>query len=89
VNSPHARFSLSDPRDLNFALRALLGFSRDDAPETVAAKLPPSPTVAELVDAVFADRSSSPGFASDRETATSLLAAYFAIDPPVDPDPRP
>ena len=89
MNPSDAGFSLTDPRDLNFALRALLGISHEGAPEAVASRLPPSPTVAELVEVVFAERSASPGFAADRETATSLLSAYFAIDPPVDPDPLP
>jgi len=90
VNHAYARYSLEDPRDLAFALRALLG-SQADAPgdcAALASRLPQAPTVAEVVEAVFAERPAGAGFPADRDSAVSLLAAYFAIDPPVEPDPQ-
>jgi hypothetical protein len=89
VNPSYASFSLKDPRDLHFAVRALLGPS-ESAPDACAAlssRFPPAPTVAELVEVVFAEHCPAAGFPADRDRAVSLLAAYFAIDPPVEPDP--
>ena len=90
MNLSYASFRLDDPRDLSFALHALLGRSPDSGHDTcraVAAQLPPAPTVAQLVDAVFAHRADPVCEDAERVRAMSLLAAYFAIDPPVEPDP--
>jgi len=90
VNLAYASFCLADPRDLRFALHALLGTSHEGDPDrcrAVTARLPSAPTVAELVEVVFAERGPPAGIEVDRERAASLLAAYFAMDPPVDPDP--
>jgi len=90
VNLSYASFSLRDPRDLQFAIHALLGTSHETEPDAcraVTAQLPPSPTVADLVEAVFAHRGHKEESGRGRERAISLLAAYFAMDPPVDPDP--
>ncbi len=90
MNLSYASFCLEDPRDLQFALHALLGPSLEcahDACRAVADQLPPSPTVAELVEAVFAHRPAAVGAEGERVRAMSLLATYFAIDPPVEPDP--
>lgn len=90
MNLAYASFCLEDPRDLEFALHALLGRSHGcahDACRAVAQRLPPSPTVAQLVEAVFAHRTDANGAEGERVRAMSLLAAYFAMDPPVEPDP--
>jgi hypothetical protein len=90
VNSPTLADRLHDPRDVSFALHALIGSSHPDdsgACLAVAAHLPEAPTLDELVDVVFRRRASEGSDADARLKARSLLAVYFAIDPPVDPDP--
>jgi hypothetical protein len=90
VNSTPAPARLSDPRDVSFALHALLGNPCPAGPQAIhdlAAALPQSPTVDEVVEVVFTSRSSGPGDETARLKARSVLAAYFAWDPPVDPDP--
>jgi hypothetical protein len=80
--------TLSDPRDVRFALRAVLG--ADAAPEALqdaAAGLAATPTLGALVEAALARR----GAAADpgaRARACALLAAYFDLDPATDPDPH-
>ena len=79
--------TLSDPRDVHFALRAVLG--PDAAPEVLdeaAAALGAAPTLPEIVDAALAHRGAAedPG---ERSRACALLAACFELDPPADPDP--
>lgn len=73
---------LADPCDVEFALNALL---ETDAPRrsAVAGRLPRGPTVAEVVDAVFDHPGPVPEAAGRRQRARRLLAAYFAIDPPL------
>jgi hypothetical protein len=90
VNSIPAPARLSDPRDVSFALRALLGNPGPAGPLAIGdleAALPRSPTVDEVVEVVFTCRGSGPEDAIARLKARSVLAAYFAWDPPVDPDP--
>ena len=93
MNSTLLADRLHDPRDVSFALHALLGTSHlhaADAFRDVAASLPEAPTLDELVDVVFERRAAEEAAETDataRFRARSLLAAYFAIDPPVDPDP--
>lgn len=90
MNSELAADRLSDPRDVSFAVHALLGKAHPhdaDACRAVAAHLPPAPTLDEVVAVVFARHAPEPSDAGARLKARSLLAAYFAMDPPVDPDP--
>jgi len=91
VNPSYASLALEDPRDLAFAVRALLGprVSAEGHCAALASRLSRAPTVAEVVEAVYAERTSEEGLSADRDSAVSLLAAYFAIDPSVDPDPLP
>jgi hypothetical protein len=79
--------TLSDPRDVRFALRAVLGAGA--APESLRAaesRLPGPPTVPELVDAALS-QSGTAGDPAARARACALLAAYFDLDPATDPDP--
>jgi hypothetical protein len=78
---------LSDPRDVRFALRAVLGpAAAPDALQAAAARLAATPTVPELVDAALALRGAEAD-AEGRARACALLAAYFDLDPATDPDP--
>ncbi len=80
--------TLSDPRDVHFALRAVLG--PDAAPEVLreaAAALGATPTLPEIVDAALARGGAAPDRGT-RARACALLAACFELDPPADPDPR-
>jgi len=90
VNSQSPSDRLDDPRDVSFALHALLGSAHPHdagACDDVAARLSQAPTLDELVDVVFERRAADAPDADARLKARSLLAAYFAIDPPVEPDP--
>jgi hypothetical protein len=87
---------LESPRDVEFALNALLDFdSRDTGPCAAAradilGRLRPGPTVAELVDAVLAWRRAIGAGVAEEETlrrhAQRLLWSYFLIDPPMPGD---
>lgn len=92
-----AGIRLESPRDVEFALNALLDCdSRDAGPCAVAradilGRLGPGPTVAELVDAVLAwrRRASGAGKAEEetlRRHAQRLLWSYFLLDPPIPGD---
>jgi hypothetical protein len=89
---------LESPRDVEFALNALLGCASRDADACARARadilgrLRPAPTIAELVDAVFAWRREQKRRAEEvekveeaarRRHALRLLRAYFLLDPPV------
>lgn len=90
MNSPSPADRLHDPRDVAFALHALLGIAHPqgtDACREAAARLPDAPTLDELVEVAFARSPGGGAGPDERMKARSLLAAYFAIDPPVDPDP--
>lgn len=88
---------LESPRDVDFALSALLGGAwRDAAPgdgarADILGRLRRSPTVADLVDAVIAWRRQRVPCAEEvekaeeearRRHALRLLCAYFLLDPP-------
>jgi hypothetical protein len=80
--------TLSDPRDVHFALRAVLG--PDAAPQLLreaAAALGSTPTLPQIVDAALA-RGGAAQDPAARARACALLAACFELDPPADPDPR-
>lgn len=90
MNSPSPSDRLHDPRDVSFALHALLGSAHPDDANAcldVAARLSEAPTLDELVAVVFERVAAEGADAGARLKARSLLAAYFALDPPVDPDP--
>lgn len=92
-DGPDAR--LESPRDVEFALNALLGCaSRDAEPceqtrADILGGLRSAPTVVELVDAVFAWRRSQARAeelekaeeAARRRQAIRLLRVYFLLDP--------
>jgi hypothetical protein len=90
VNSAIASVRLDDPRDVSFALRALLGASEEgarDACAAAAARLAATPTVADVVALAFEFRARTAADELERLRASALLATYFALDPPVAPDP--
>jgi hypothetical protein len=90
VNSSSPADRLHDPRDVAFALHALLGIAHPRGAEAcreVAARLPDAPTLDELVEVALERRPGGGAGPDERLKARTLLAAYFAIDPPVDPDP--
>lgn len=96
TSSDVAGIRLESPRDVEFALNALLGFdSRDTgacatARADILGRLRPGPTVAELVDAVLAWRRAMGAGGAEEETlrrhAQRLLWSYFVIDPPMPGD---
>ncbi len=71
---------LTDPADVEFALGALLGSASRDAAfrAALAARLPPAPTVGELVGAIYGNPVRAPARLAHR-----LMEAYFLLDPPV------
>ena len=78
---------LHDPRDVEFVLNALLGPPADAARRAaLATGLPQTPTLLELVDAVFA-RLGTEATGRRRREAQRLLGVYFLLDPPLPPEP--
>jgi hypothetical protein len=79
--------ALSDPRDVQFALRAVLGpAAAPEALQAARSRLAAEPTVPELVDAALAQVGEERD-AEARARACALLVAYFDLDPSTDPDP--
>ncbi len=74
------RNRLTDPADVEFALGALLGSASRDAAfrAALAGRLPPAPTVGELVGAIYGSPIRAPARLAHR-----LMVAYFLLDPPV------
>ncbi len=93
--TPEPGAHLEDPQDVHFAIHALLGCLEGGDPacaearSTILARLPPRPTVPQVVDAVLGwrrDGAPAPGDEERRHHATVLLSAYFLLDPPVKPE---
>ncbi len=82
---------IENPQDVDFAIHALLGTEdpdpsrRTEARAAILSRLPPAPTLGELVEAVYAwlGPQAPPPEDSSRRRARWMLAAYFLLDPPV------